>query len=149
MEQLVVNVIFLALCIWREARGETIPTKTAIAWVIKNRVDQKWGNQKTFQDIVTAPWQFSGMSGVGDPNLVKYPKSYDQTWLDSLAIANTVARLQGIDTTKLDTTGGAVFYHDVSIPAAPAAWGNVIECCKSGRVRFYKPKRKELKEGLK
>jgi spore germination cell wall hydrolase CwlJ-like protein len=147
MDQLVVNVIFLALCIWREARGEDIPTKTAVAWVIKNRVDRKWGRQETFQDVVTAPWQFSGMSAIGDPNLVRYPKSSDQTWRDSLAIANQIVRLQGMDTSKMDTTNGAVFYHDITIKTSPSAWGSVEKTLESGRIVFYKSAPKALKEG--
>jgi spore germination cell wall hydrolase CwlJ-like protein len=138
MEQTVVSIVFLALCIWREARGEMIPTKQGIAWVVKNRVDQEWGRQKTFQDVVTAPWQFSGMSAIGDPNLVKYPKSYDQTWKDSLEIARTIIPLKGMDTSRQDPTKGAVFYHDISISGPPKGWGNVEETYRSGRIIFYK-----------
>jgi hypothetical protein len=145
MEQFVVNVVFLALCVWREARGEDIPTKIAIAHVVKNRVDREWGRQKTFQDVVTAPWQFSGMSAIGDPNLIQYPKSYDQTWKDSLEIAHSLVPMQGLDTSKSDPTGGAVFYHDSSIEHPPSAWGDVVETYRSGRVTFYGQAKKALK----
>jgi hypothetical protein len=134
----VIEVVFLALCLWREARGETIETKYAVAHVVKNRVDCKWGKQDNFQDVVTAPWQFSGMTATNDPNTSKFPKKGEKSWEDCIHVAKSIVGMRNSYTHRIDPTGGAVFYHDISIPAPPKAWGNVVESFRSGRIRFYK-----------
>jgi hypothetical protein len=140
MEQKVMDIIFIALTLWREARGEKPEVKYAISHVIKNRLDRKWGKQTTFMDICTAPWQFSGMSATGDPNLSKFPKAKDAIWGECIEIAESIWAVKDSDTSLLDPTNGAVFYHDKSIPKAPGAWGKVEETLVRGRIKFYKVK---------
>lgn len=134
------DIFFAALCCWREARGEDFKTKCAIIGVMQNRADMKWAGRSTVQDIVCQPWQFSGMTAKGDPNLVKFPKAGDQAWKDCLDAAESILGDGGIDLSR-----GAVFYHDVSIPGPPTAWGPVEKTVQLGRIVFYRLKGKEAK----
>lgn len=127
-----VRIVFAAICIWREARGEDFVAKTGVAWVIRNRALRGgwWGKDE--QEVVTKPWQFSGMTAKGDPNLWKWPLPIERSWRECLEVAEEVAG-EGLE----DPTGGAVYYHDVSIPGAPPAWGQVKFHVQLGRLKFY------------
>lgn len=133
MDQKEVDIVIAALCCWREARGETTAAKTAQLCCVRNRVKAHWINDWNFQDVCEHPWQFSGMTAKGDPNLSVWPKSTDPTWKECLMLADDV-----VNERRDDPTGGAVFYHDVSIPTAPAVWGKVTETMQVGRLVFYR-----------
>lgn len=76
----------LALCIWREARGESLRGKRLVAATIRNRVeDQRWPN--TYAAVITQPWQFSSFNA-HDPNTLQFPKEGDHAWEESVAIAD-------------------------------------------------------------
>lgn len=78
----------LALCIWREARGESLRGKQLVGAVIRNRVaDPRW--PKTFTDVILQPRQFSSFNS-GDPNAMKFPRDDDPSWRDSVSAAETV-----------------------------------------------------------
>lgn len=78
----------MALCIWREARGESRRGKLLVASVIRNRVDdRRWPD--TYAGVVTQPLQFSCFNA-GDPNAVLFPKAGDPAWEDSVDAATTV-----------------------------------------------------------
>jgi N-acetylmuramoyl-L-alanine amidase len=128
-----VDIVMTALCCWREARGESFNAKIAQVCVVRNRLYRKWGGCASALEIVTKPWQFSAMTAPGDSNLVKWPKPSDPYWLDSLKVAEYV-----LVEYAPDPTGGAVFYHDVSIEGPPAAWGNVKLTEQIGKLKFYK-----------
>lgn len=65
----------LALCVWREARGETLTGKKLVASVVINRAhDAKNRWPKTVAAVVVQPMQFSSFNA-GDPNAVKFPTS--------------------------------------------------------------------------
>lgn len=123
----------LALAIWREARGESIEAKMAIASVIHNRcaMAPAEGFGRTTTENILKPWAFSSFMA-GDPNAGKYPVPSDPSWHDSLIAAQTV-----LEQRSPDRSNGGVFYHDDSI-SAPAAWGHVEACASIGRLRFYR-----------
>lgn len=77
-----------ALCMWREARGESLRGKQLVADVIRNRVtDKRWPD--TIQAVILQPKQFSAFNA-GDPNAVKFPLAEDTDWLECLAVADAV-----------------------------------------------------------
>lgn len=94
-EPIFLSRFLLALCVWREARGESLRGKQLVADVIRNRVnDHRWPH--SYRDVVLQPKQFSAFN-LGDPNAVKFPSAEDPAWLDSLAVTDAVLA----DATKL------------------------------------------------
>ena len=126
--------VLLALCIYREARGEVSEARRAVAWTVRNRIYSNthwWG--RTWAEVITKPYQFSSFNR-NDPNVTVFPLSEDSAWLDCLAIASEVYEGHGGD-----VSGGATHYHDDSI--VPPTWtGNMNLILKVGRLNFYKEK---------
>ncbi len=96
----------LALCLWREARGQSIEAKRAIACVICNRVsDKRWPD--TLPGVILQPWQFSSFNA-GDPNAVKFPSpAHPVEWKafeECVRVACEPAA---------DVVGGADHYHSL------------------------------------
>lgn len=125
----------LALCIWREARGETIPAKVGVAWVIRNRAKNPswWG--KDWISVILKPWQFSSFN-VGDPNATKFPVPEDTSWIACLQAAEIA--WEGIETDPVD---GATHYFDKSLDANPPKWatdGSMVKVCDVDSLRFWK-----------
>jgi N-acetylmuramoyl-L-alanine amidase len=84
------HIMMLALCIWREARGEPLEGKLMVGQVVENRVnDRRWPD--TFESVILQKWQFSAFNP-NDPNALKLPTKPDQEWLESLAAASHVVR---------------------------------------------------------
>ena len=78
----------LALCVWREARGESPRGKRLVAQVVENRVqDKRWPD--TYPSVVTQPWQFSAFTKT-DPNATKFPSETDPAWPECVAAADAV-----------------------------------------------------------
>lgn len=123
----------LALCLWREARGEDITTKRAVAWSIMNRVAKPswWG--KTLNAVLVKRWQYSSMTAAADPNLVKWPEENEPAWIDCLFI---------VDNMGADPTGGATHYFDRSLDGGREPdWTTskeMMHCFDSGAFHFYK-----------
>lgn len=123
-----VYTIFLqALCIWREARGESAEAQRGVLWVILNRAASPrwWGVDPI--SVILKPFQFSSFNK-NDPNAVKFPASDDQVW-------NTILEMSAAPGD--DPTGGATSYYDTSIPA-PAWTSEMTFTIQSGSLRFYK-----------
>ncbi len=93
---------FTSLALWREARGEGEDGMTAVACVIRNRVN-KHGSTPMAQ--VVKPWAFSSITAKGDPELTLYPLDGDPQWLQAQQTAQQV-----LDGQTNDTTGGATLY---------------------------------------
>jgi N-acetylmuramoyl-L-alanine amidase len=133
--------ILLALCLWREARGELSTTKLAVAWSIRNRVANPgwWG--KTWAEVILAPWQYSSFNH-NDPNATKWPAELDPSWQDSLTVASQVYSDDLHDAPILpDPTDGATSYYDMSMDTDPPSWavdGSQVHVCDWGRLHFYK-----------
>jgi len=125
----------IALCCYREARGEPLDGKRGVCHVIRNRVNQPswWGGD--WKSVILKPWQFSSFN-VNDPNNSLWPPDDSPSWTDCLSAASGV--YAGVDD---DLTGGATFYHDTSM-GWPKAWGSETEYVNTlnvGRLKFYKP----------
>lgn len=124
------RLLLRALCMWREARGESFQAKLGVDWTIRNRtaLAPREGFRASTRENILKPWAFSSFME-GDPNATKYPEDGDKSWQDCVAIAGA--------TEHADPTAGAVFYHDSSIKR-PSAWGNVVPTVQIGRLSFYK-----------
>ena len=82
------KLYLLALCVWREARGESTHGKALVAQVIRNRVESP-GWPDTYVGVITQPWQFSAFNR-NDPNATRYPADADPSWRDSVRAAELV-----------------------------------------------------------
>lgn len=127
----------LALCVWREARGESLGTKQAVAWSIRNRTTRPtwWGH--SFETCILKPYQYSSFNH-NDPNASKFPTSDDESWQDSLTVAKQVYPEPQLIT---DPTNGADSYFDISLDNNPPPWstdGSKVKTLDVGRVHFYK-----------
>lgn len=128
----------LALCIWREARGESIAAKYGVAWVIMNRCKMApaQGFKHDVPGNILHPWAFSSFME-GDVNATKYPEPTDPSWQDSLTVAESVTRTE-------DPTNDAVFYFSLPLTSPPlkkdgtCAWGNVEHAASIGGLQFYR-----------
>lgn len=104
----------LALCVWREARGEPYHGMLGVAWSIRNRVmDPKqnwWGND--WEEVVLKPWQYSSFNA-NDPNATKFPgdPKKDLSWAMCLQVAEDVYSSNNI----ADPTNGATHYHTTDL----------------------------------
>lgn len=81
----------LALCVWREARGESKRGKELVAQTILNRTkDKRWPS--TVVGVVTQRKQFSSFNA-GDPNALLFPTEGDKAWKESVEAAEKVIAL--------------------------------------------------------
>lgn len=123
----------LALCIWREARGEGALGKRGVAHVICNRVAANKFFGHDVQSVILKPYQFSSFND-NDPNADKWPADSDPSWLDSQAAAKQV-----LSWNDPDLTAGALYYFSPPLTAPPSAWGSVGVTLVTGNLTFCKP----------
>ena len=122
----------LALVIWREARGESYAGKVAVASVIRNRVNatrlpDQW------DDVIERKWQFSSMTAPGDAMLVQWPHDGDQSWLDSMNVAEGV-----FDGTIADNTDGSTLYANLSVCHPNWNFAELTQTAIIGAHTFFK-----------
>lgn len=135
------DFILLSLCVWREARGEPLSTKQAVAWTIRNRVLNPgwWGSG--WVGVILHPYQFSSFNA-NDPNATKLPLTSDLSWQDCQATAQGVYSPDpGTQPSLPDNSLGATFYYDKSLDNNPPAWstdGSMIKTVDIGHLHFYK-----------
>jgi N-acetylmuramoyl-L-alanine amidase len=122
----------LALCIYREARGETFLGKRGVGCTVRNRVNAQSYFGRSYSAVILKPWQFSSFNA-NDPNSDVWPVDGEPVWVECMAEANDV--LAGCD----DVTNGALFYFSPPLIAPPHAWGPVIATAHIGNLNFYKP----------
>jgi spore germination cell wall hydrolase CwlJ-like protein len=130
IDNLMADKVFLALAVWREARGEERIGQTAVAISILNRVHRPswWG--KSVMEVLFKKWQYSSLTDPHDPQLVAWPKD-DPTWKQCLQVAS-----DAIDGLSPDPAPGADSYFDQSI--APPIWAKKeMFVCKIGHLSFY------------
>lgn len=128
-----------ALCLWREARGCSLPTLAAVYQVILNRsTDAQRRFPRTLAGVVLQHMQFSSFN-VDDPNSTKFPMppapgaqptSDWKAWLDCQMVVQSP--IGG------DSTGGATNYEDCADDKLPA-WAQPDKLTATiGPFRFYK-----------
>jgi N-acetylmuramoyl-L-alanine amidase len=129
------DLSLLALCVWREARGEGSDGKRGVGHVIRNRVygsTHWWG--KDWHSVILHPYQFSSFNA-DDPNSDRWPSDLDPSWGECLQAATPVYLAHDVD-----LTNGATFYYDTSI-SWPHAWGDQAayeNTLNVGRLKFWK-----------
>ncbi|MCR9254692.1 MAG: cell wall hydrolase [Alphaproteobacteria bacterium] len=110
----------LARTMWAESRGEYVrlgeDAYTAVAWVVKNRLEQNTWYGKTIHGVCTKPWQFSCWNE-DDPNLPKLLAVTDED-PNFLAAVNAAGKV--LWGNGQDPTGGADHY--VNLKVAQPDW---------------------------
>ena len=109
-----VDIQSMALCIWKEARGDGFDGMRAVAHVIKNRVGTP-GFARTLHDVIYGKNQFTSMSVPSDPEFNLVPPPSDPQFAYCTAICPSV--LSGGD---VDPTSGAHYYENAAI--ATSGW---------------------------
>jgi spore germination cell wall hydrolase CwlJ-like protein len=122
---------FMALCVWREARGASAAAQGRVAHCIMNRVKRPawWG--RDIMSVIFKKWQFSSLTDPNDRQLTTWPKSDDKSWIQCLKVACGV-----IDGVLPNPVPGADSYFDTSIQApywaTPETFVRQID-----NIRFY------------
>jgi len=96
-----IDIPVVALCVWKEARGEGEAGMTAVASVIFNRA-RDWS--KSLHDIVYAKNQFTSMSVPSDPEFNLKPKDGDSQYNFSVNVAHGLFAGTVTDSTTVRTT---------------------------------------------
>lgn len=125
------EISFLALLIWREARGQPFEGMVAVAHTVRNRVEKPkwWGTD--YLSVIGKKWQYSAMTAPGDPQLILYPKSDDKEFIVALHIAEAV-----IDGRIEHPAPGADSYFAITID--PPEWATQDKFVRQiGAHRFY------------
>ena len=126
--------VLVALCVWREARGQSRDARRGVLHVILNRAAAQFRGGDPVA-VILWPFQFSSFSA-GDPNAVRLPtpvRAADwAAWLQCCALADDPGE---------DPTGGATFYH--SYQPGSNMWPDWATDDKQtahiGQFRFYRP----------
>lgn len=131
----------LARTIWGEARGEGVRGMTAVACVIRNRVNLDLGHDgkpdwwgEGYEGVCKARLQFSCWNA-DDPNLTKLlvVGAEDPQFVIATRISGDV-----IDNMVDDPTGGATHYHDTRMPRPPEWAQRVSPTVIIGHHAFYR-----------
>lgn len=128
----------LARTLWGEARGEGLRGQIAVAWTIRNRVNDGkakswWG--EGYAGVCQTPYQFSCWNK-SDPNFV-YLSGSKPIPAGEFARAYAAAD-QVIAGTVPDPTGGATHYYAITMPQAPAWAAKAKQTLKLGYHVFFK-----------
>ena len=121
-----VDLVFLALCLWRESRGSSISVQTGIAQVIVNRAKKA----PDVSSVIIKKRQFSSFTDPKDPQLTTWPESSDKSWIHCLELAEQVLRgdLQS-------SVANATNYHDTSVVPAWADPEKLVSTIEN--IKFY------------
>ena len=128
----------LARTLWGEARGEGLAGQIAVAWTIRNRVNDGkakawWG--EGYVGVCQKPFQFSCWNR-NDPNYA-YLSGVKRIPFRELAQAQIVAD-QVMKDNVPDPTGGATHYYATTIPNPPVWAKGAKQTLKLGRHLFFK-----------
>jgi N-acetylmuramoyl-L-alanine amidase len=115
---------FLALTIWREARGESAKCKLAVGYSIVQRVKLRRWYGDNLSTVLFKKWQYSSLTNPKDVQLTT-------SWQDSLYAASTAMAGE-----KPNPAPGADSYFDESID--PPSWAKPDDfVLQIGRIKFY------------
>jgi N-acetylmuramoyl-L-alanine amidase len=128
----------LARTLWGEARGEGLAGQIAVAWTIRNRVNDGkakswWG--EGYAGVCQKPYQFSCWNR-NDPNYA-YLNGAKQIPFRELARMR-IAGDQVIDGKVPDPTGGATHYYATTMPKPPTWAKSAKETLRLGHHVFFK-----------
>ncbi|MET1070007.1 MAG: cell wall hydrolase [Pseudomonas prosekii] len=128
----------LARTLWGEARGESLAGQIAVAWTIRNRVNDGktkswWG--EGYAGVCQAPYQFSCWNK-NDPNFA-YLSGAKTIPFRELAQAR-IAADQVIDGKVSDPTSGATHYYAIAMKKAPGWAAKATQTLKLGGHVFFK-----------
>ncbi len=120
--------VLLALCCWREARGESIQAQRGVIWTILNRAAKPswWG--KDIVSVILAPSQFSSFNK-SDPNSLLFPSNVDVVFREIVLLAADPGD---------DPTGGATSYNSLPMDNQPSWAAEMTKTCDIGAFHFYK-----------
>jgi N-acetylmuramoyl-L-alanine amidase len=132
----------MALCVYKEARGEGLSGMQAVAHVIANRVGQP-GFAHDLHNVIFGKSQFTSMSVVSDPEFNLIPPPGDNQFSFCQALCPQVLRGD-----NPDPTFGAKYYYNpktatsgwfVRVIAGPDGNGTEGHSLSAtiGRQRFY------------
>jgi spore germination cell wall hydrolase CwlJ-like protein len=128
--------VFLALAVWREARGESYEGKAAVASSIMNRVARPswWGHD--LLSVIFKKWQYSSMTDPKDKQLTTWPQKYAVDWIECLQAASNAVDGIADKRASENPVPGADGYYDISI--SPPKWATPETFVKQiGKLRFY------------
>ncbi|CAI8706391.1 N-acetylmuramoyl-L-alanine amidase [Pseudomonas sp. IT-196MI5] len=128
----------LARTLWGEARGESLAGQIAVAWTIRNRVNDGkakswWG--EGYAGVCQKPYQFSCWNR-NDPNYA-YLSGAKSIPFREFAQAQ-IAADQVMAGKVSDPTGGATHYFATTMPIPPKWIKDAKQTLKLGRHIFFK-----------
>lgn len=106
-----------ALCIWREASGESHLGMLAVAWVIWNR-HIRWN--ETLTGVIMGPNQFTSMTVEKNP---RNPGPNDPQYADAQQIVSKI--MSGFAGT--DPTNGACYYANLRISTSGWFFDHIVK----------------------
>ena len=128
----------LARTLWGEARGESLAGQIAVAWTIRNRVndgkDKSWWGEG-YAGVCKKPYQFSCWNR-NDPNYA-YLSGAKPIPFREFAQAQ-IAADQVMAGKVPDPTGGATHYYATTMPKAPVWAAKAKQTLKLGGHVFFK-----------
>jgi spore germination cell wall hydrolase CwlJ-like protein len=110
------DIANMALCVWKESRGEGQLGMQAVAHVIKNRANTWEGNVTSpLHNVIYQKNQFTSMSVSSDPEFNLEPNPNDPQYVYALSMCAQV--MAG---TLPDITNGALYY--AYLKASTSGW---------------------------
>lgn len=125
------DATLLALTAWREARGEGTVGMSAVMHVVRNRVTASNG-ATDIAAVCTKKWQFTSMTGNGDPELVLWPQRGDVQFIAAMGLVSDI--LNGVGD---DPTNGATHYFAPAV--VRPSWADKMKLVATiGHHEFYR-----------
>lgn len=128
------ETMLLARAVYGEAESESFDAKIAVAWAIRNRVEDeknRWGN--IYHKVILQPWQYEPFNDSKSKTFQKIANpDIKDAWNDSYRAAETV-----IFGRSGDPTNGSNHFYSIIIDAPP--WADQQKfIIQIGKTKFYK-----------